>query len=177
LRTYILCEVGEELIIIDKHAAHERIRFEKLKEEFITTSQLLIDKTELKLSAAEYEALHEYYEYVEQSGIELVFCDDCIVQITAMPSVISCSPTEIVTDVARRLMNAATEQKGALFDDMLHTMACKSAIKAHDKTDIVELQALAERVINDKTIRFCPHGRPVMTSLSKYKIEHFFNRS
>ena len=177
LRTYILCEVGEELIIIDKHAAHERIRFEKLKEEFITTSQLLIDKTELKLSAAEYEALHEYYEYVEQSGIELVFCDDCVVQITAMPSVISCSPAEIVTDVARRLMNAVTEQKGALFDDMLHTMACKSAIKAHDKTDIVELQALAERVINDKTIRFCPHGRPVMTSLSKYKIEHFFNRS
>lgn len=177
LRTYILCEVGEELIIIDKHAAHERIRFEKLKEEFITTSQLLIDKTELKLSAAEYEALHEYYEYVEQSGIELVFCDDCVVQITAMPSVISCSPAEIVTDVAHRLMNAATEQKGALFDDMLHTMACKSAIKAHDKTDIVELQALAERVINDKTIRFCPHGRPVMTSLSKYKIEHFFNRS
>lgn len=177
LRTYILCEVGEELIIIDKHAAHERIRFEKLKEEFITTSQLLIDKTELKLSAAEYEALHEYYEYVEQSGIELVFCDDCVVQITAMPSVISCPPAEIVTDVARRLMNAATEQKGALFDDMLHTMACKSAIKAHDKTDIVELQALAERVINDRTIRFCPHGRPVMTSLSKYKIEHFFNRS
>lgn len=177
LRTYILCEVGEELIIIDKHAAHERIRFEKLKEEFITTSQLLIDKTELKLSAAEYEALHEYYEYVEQSGIELVFCDDCVVQITAMPSVISCPPTEMVADVARRLMNAATEQKGALFDDMLHTMACKSAIKAHDKTDITELQALAERVINDKTIRFCPHGRPVMTSLSKYRIEHFFNRS
>lgn len=177
LKTYILCEVGEELIIIDKHAAHERIRFEKLKEEFITTSQLLIDKTELKLSPAEYEALHEYYEYVEQSGIELVFCDDCTVQITAMPSVVKCSPQEIVADVAQRLMNTATDQKSALFDDMLHTMACKSAIKAHDDTDIIELQALAERVLNDKTIRFCPHGRPVMTSLSKYKIEHFFNRS
>ncbi len=177
LKTYILCEVGEELIIIDKHAAHERIRFEKLKEEFITTSQLLIDKTELKLSPAEYEALHEYYEYVEQSGIELVFCDDCTVQITALPSVVKCSPQEIVADVARRLMNTATDQKSALFDDMLHTMACKSAIKAHDNTDIIELQALAERVLNDRTIRFCPHGRPVMTSLSKYKIEHFFNRS
>lgn len=177
LKTYILCEVGEELIIIDKHAAHERIRFEKLKEEFITTSQLLIDKTELKLSPAEYEALHEYYEYVEQSGIELVFCDDCTVQITAMPSVVKCSPQEIVADVAQRLMNTATDQKSALFDDMLHTMACKSAIKAHDDTGIIELQALAERVLNDKTIRFCPHGRPVMTSLSKYKIEHFFNRS
>lgn len=177
LKTYILCEVGEELIIIDKHAAHERIRFEKLKEEFITTSQLLIDKTELKLSPAEYEALHEYYEYVEQSGIELVFCDDSTVQITAMPSVVKCSPQEIVADVAQRLMNTATDQKGALFDDMLHTMACKSAIKAHDDTDILELQALAERVMNDRTIRFCPHGRPVMTSLSKYRIEHFFNRS
>lgn len=177
LKTYILCEVGEELIIIDKHAAHERIRFEKLKEEFITTSQLLIDKTELKLSPAEYEALHEYYEYVEQSGIELVFCDDSTVQITAMPSVVKCSPQKIVADVAQRLMNTATDQKGALFDDMLHTMACKSAIKAHDDTDILELQALAERVMNDRTIRFCPHGRPVMTSLSKYRIEHFFNRS
>lgn len=177
LKTYILCEVGEELIIIDKHAAHERIRFEKLKEEFITTSQLLIDKTELRLSPAEYEALHEYYEYVEQSGIELVFCDECTVQITAMPSVVKCSPQEIVADVAQRLMNTATDQKSALFDDMLHTMACKSAIKAHDNTDIAELQVLAERVLNDRAIRFCPHGRPVMTSLSKYKIEHFFNRS
>lgn len=177
LKTYILCEAGEELIIIDKHAAHERIRFEKLKEEFVTTSQLLIDKTELKLSPEEYEALHEYYEYVEQSGIELVFCDDSTVQITAMPSVVKCSPQEIVADVAQRLMNTATDQKGALFDDMLHTMACKSAIKAHDDTDILELQALADRVMNDRTIRFCPHGRPVMTSLSKYRIERFFNRS
>lgn len=177
LKTYILCEADEELIIIDKHAAHERIRFEKLKEEFVTTSQLLIDKTELKLSPEEYEALHEYYEYVEQSGIELVFCDDSTVQITAMPSVVKCSPQEIVSDVAQRLMNTATDQKGALFDDMLHTMACKSAIKAHDDTDILELQALADRVMNDRTIRFCPHGRPVMTSLSKYRIERFFNRS
>ena len=175
--TYILCEVGDELIIIDKHAAHERIRFEKLKEEFVTSSQLLIDKTEIRLSAEEYAALYEYYEYVEQSGIELIFRDDCTVEVTAMPSVISCSPQEIVTDVAHRLMNTATEQSGALFDDMLHTMACKSAIKAHDTTDITELQALAERVMNDKSIRFCPHGRPVMTSLTKYRIEHFFNRS
>ena len=126
------------------------------------TSQLLIDKTELKLSPEEYGALHEYYEYVEQSGIELVFCDDSTVQITAMPSVVKCSPQEIVSDVAQRLMNTATDQKGALFDDMLHTMACKSAIKAHDDTDILELQALADRVMNDRTIRFCPHGRPVM---------------
>ena len=175
--TYILCEVGDELIIIDKHAAHERIRFEKLKEEFVSSSQLLIDKTEIRLSAEEYAALYEYYEYVEQSGIELIFRDDCTVEVTAMPSVISCSPQEIVTDVAHRLMNTATEQSGALFDDMLHTMACKSAIKAHDTTDITELQALAERVMNDKSIRFCPHGRPVMTSLTKYRIEHFFNRS
>ena len=53
----------------------------------------------------------------------------------------------------------------------------RSAIKAHDDTDILELQALADRVMNDRTIRFCPHGRPVMTSLSKYRIERFFNRS
>ena len=175
--TYILCEVGDELIIIDKHAAHERIRFEKLKEEFATSSQLLIDKTEMRMSAEEYTALYEYYEYVEQSGIELIFREDCTVEVTAMPTVVSCSPQEIVTDVAHRLMNTATEQSGALFDDMLHTMACKSAIKAHDVTDITELQVLAERVMNDKSIRFCPHGRPVMTSLTKYRIEHFFNRS
>ena len=56
-------------------------------------------------------------------------------------------------------MNTATDQKGALFDDMLHTMACKSAIKAHYDTDILELQASAHRVMNDRTIRFCPHGK------------------
>lgn len=175
--TYIICEAGDELIIIDKHAAHERIRFEKLKSEFVSTSQLLLDKTELTLSAEEYNALQEYYEYVEQTGVELVFEDDCKVLVTAMPSVIKCTPQELIADIAQRLLTHSTEQTGALFDDMLHTMACKSAIKANDRTDITELQALADIVWKDDRIRFCPHGRPVMTSLSKGRIERFFNRS
>ncbi len=175
--TYIICEAEDQLVIIDKHAAHERIRFEKLKEEFFRTSQLLMDEVKVKLSAEEYNALNEYYRYVEQAGVELIFLDDMTVQVTVMPDVITQSPQELICDIAGRLMNGGTEQEAALFDDMLHTMACKSAIKANDRTDIYELEALARRVYNDKKIRFCPHGRPVMTVLTKSRIEHFFNRS
>ncbi|MCH5325278.1 MAG: DNA mismatch repair endonuclease MutL [Eubacterium sp.] len=176
--TYIICEAENQLVIIDKHAAHERIRFEKLKREFSQTSQLLMDEVTVKLSAEEYNALNEYYEYVEQAGVELMFMDDMTVRVTALPSIITdSSPQELVCDIAARLIQGGTEQSGALFDDILHTMACKSAIKAHDRTDMYELEALARRVYNDKTIRFCPHGRPVMTVLPKSKIEHFFLRS
>ncbi len=175
--TYIICEAEEGLILIDKHAAHERIRFERLKAEFSQTSQLLMDEVKVKLSAEEYNALSEYYEYVEQAGVELVFADDMTVEITAMPSIITDDPKQVVCDIADRLVLGGTGQKGALFDDMLHTMACRSAIKANDHTDITELEVLARRVYNDKAIRFCPHGRPVMTVLPKSKIEHLFMRT
>lgn len=175
--TYIICEAEEQLILIDKHAAHERIRFEKLKEEFFDSSQLLIDKTEIRLSAEEYNALQEYYNFVEQTGLELMFGDNLTVSVTAMPTVIRCTPQELVTMIAERLMQGNTEQSGAMYDDILHSMACKSAIKANDRTDIAQLDALARRVYNDEKIRFCPHGRPVMIALSKSKLEHFFGRS
>ena len=175
--TYIICEAEEQLILIDKHAAHERIRFEKLKEEFFDSSQLLIDKTEIRLSAEEYNALQEYYNFVEQTGLELMFGDNLTVSVTAMPTVVRCTPQELVTMIAERLMRGNTEQSGAMYDDILHSMACKSAIKANDRTDIAQLDALARRVYNDEKIRFCPHGRPIMIALSKSKLEHFFGRS
>lgn len=175
--TYIICEAEEELILIDKHAAHERIRFEKLKEEFFDSSQLLIDRTEIRLSAEEYNALQEYYSFVEQTGLELMFEDDLTVSVTAMPTVVRCTPQELVSLIAERLMQGNTEQSGAMYDDILHSMACKSAIKANDRTDIAQLDALARRVYNDEKIRFCPHGRPVMIELSRAKLEHFFGRS
>ena len=175
--TYIICEAENQLILIDKHAAHERIRFEKLKEDFSDSSQLLIDKTELRLSAEEYNALQEYYGFVEQTGLELIFGDDMTISVTAMPTIVRCTPQELVTMVAQRLMQGNTEQSGAMYDDILHSMACKSAIKANDHTESAQLDALARRVYNDEKIRFCPHGRPVMIALSKSKLEHFFGRS
>ena len=175
--TYMICEAEEQLILIDKHAAHERIRFEKLKEDFSDSSQLLIDKTEIRLSAEEYNALSEYYDFVEQTGLELIFGDDMTVSVTAMPTIVRCTPQELVTMIAERLMQGNTEQSGAMYDDILHSMACKSAIKANDHTELAQLDALARRVYNDEKIRFCPHGRPVMIALSKSKLEHFFGRS
>lgn len=175
--TYIICEAEEQLILIDKHAAHERIRFEKLKEDFSDSSQLLIDKTEIRLSAEEYNSLQEYYSFVEQTGLELIFGDDMTVSVTAMPTIVRCTPQELVAMVAQRLMQGNTEQSGAMYDDILHSMACKSAIKANDHTELAQLDALARRVYNDEKIRFCPHGRPVMIALSKSKLEHFFGRS
>ena len=173
----MIAETEDGILFVDKHAAHERIRFEKLKEDFSDSSQLLIDKTEIRLSAEEYNALSEYYDFVEQTGLELIFGDDMTVSVTAMPTIVRCTPQELVTMIAERLMQGNTEQSGAMYDDILHSMACKSAIKANDHTELAQLDALARRVYNDEKIRFCPHGRPVMIALSKSKLEHFFGRS
>lgn len=176
LKTYIICEAENNLIIIDKHAAHERIRFEKLKKEFTVSSQLLLEVTEITVSAEEYEALSEYYSEVEKTGVELMFTQDGKIRITALPTVIKCSPAEIVSDIAKCLINHSTDTI-SVFDDMLHTMACKSAIKANDNTDVTELTALAKEVWENEAIRFCPHGRPVMTALKQSEIERFFGRT
>ena len=81
----------------------------KLKKEFVASSQLLLEETRVKLSAEEYDALSEYYSFAEECGIELFFDDDCTVLVTAMPSVVSCSPEEIVCAVAQRLINYSAD--------------------------------------------------------------------
>ena len=176
-KTYILCECGEELILIDKHAAHERIRFEQLKKDLVSSAQLLTQPAPLTLSPEEWTALADNADYLELLGIDLTFHNDFKAEITAFPSLLTdISPVDTLQKIAEILLTGGDDIEGELFDDILHTAACKGAIKAHEYTSPKELEALAKRIWEDKSIRYCPHGRPIITTISKYNIEKNFGR-
>ncbi len=176
-RTYILCEGEDSMLLIDKHAAHERINFEKLKKGFDSSAQFLIEPAEVYLSPAEYSGLMEFSDRLADVGILLDFGNSGKVTVLALPQMLDReNPADIVESLAHTAAKGNSNIKGELFDDMLHTAACKMSIKANDNNDIAELQVIADEVVNNKDIRFCPHGRPVCTQISKKQIEKYFSR-
>ena len=176
-KTYILCEYGDQLVMIDKHAAHERIRFEEIKRTFTAHAQLLAEAVRITLSAEEWAALNDNRELLADIGVELIFKDDLSAEILSLPSILGeRTPEEIVQILAQLLIKNSRNVAGELFDDILHTFACKGAIKAHYNNTPFELEQLARRVWEDESIRYCPHGRPIITTLSKYNIEKSFKR-
>lgn len=176
-RTYIVCESGESLVLIDKHAAHERINFERFKKAQNLHSQLLIEPCEVRLSAEEYDAAMSYNKKLENVGLQLKFTDNSTVIVEGMPqSLEENDPAELVQSIVTILVNGDDNAEGVLFDDVLHTMACKASIRANEKQDLSELSYLADIVFNDNSIRYCPHGRPIITQISKKQIEKYFGR-
>lgn len=177
--TYIVCECGEEMVLIDKHAAHERIRFEQKKTELTTASQLLAESEFVSLTSEQYSALAENGELLREIGVEVLLQDGVRGEITAAPAAFAgeaVSPAELVIRAADLLLDGNENLVGEIYDDLLHSRACKSAIKAHDVNQPEELRAIAEEVWRNEKIRFCPHGRPVMVKLSKREIEKYFGR-
>ena len=176
--TYIVCESGNDMILMDKHAAHERIRFEKLKKDLMQSSQLLTESVTVRLSAEQFNAVTDFCDELSDIGIEYVEQSDFTLEITAMPNMFAQDNAEnVMIKIADILCENNEHTKDELFDDILHSMACKSAIKANDVTSFTELEFLANQVWNDKTIRFCPHGRPIITTLSKSQLEKYFSRT
>lgn len=176
-RTYIVCEGEDSMLLIDKHAAHERINFEKLKKGFSSSAQFLIEPAEVYLSPMEYSGLSEFSDALADVGIILDFANGGKVSVLALPQLLDReNPCDIVESIAKIAAKSNSNIKGELFDDMLHTAACKMSIKANDVNDIAELQAIADEVVNNRDIRFCPHGRPVCTQISKRQIEKYFSR-
>lgn len=178
--TYIVCECGDEMVLIDKHAAHERMRFEQKKKELITASQLLAESETVTLTPEQYSALEANPDILSEVGIEVILSKGTRGEITAAPAAFSgetaVSPTELVLHVADLLATGNERVVEEVYDDLLHSRACKSAVKAHDVNTIEELRAIAEEVWQNDRIRFCPHGRPVMVKLTKYEIEKYFSR-
>ena len=176
-KTYILCESGESLILIDKHAAHERINFERFKKERNTNVQLLLEPKAVFLLPEEYEAVSNFSGQLESVGISLRFEDGGKVTVDGLPEPLAdCDPEDLLQSVAETLAQNNTNAEGVLFDDVLHTMACKASIRANEDQDISELAYLANIVLRDNDIRYCPHGRPVLTQISKKQIEKYFGR-
>lgn len=177
-KNYILAESGNNMVMIDKHAAHERVIFEKLRSNCTSTdSQILIDSMEILLSENECGAIEENINVLENMGFKLDTSGSPFVKVNAVPLILDMlNMDEIIPEIAENLyLNKVNPQTHCL-DDTLHDLACKAAVKANDKNSIPELQKLAEDVYYNENIRHCPHGRPVMFVLSKRDIEKQFKR-
>lgn len=178
-KNYIMVEVDNSIVMIDKHAAHERIIFERLKSRNCRQySQMLLSKVKVLLSIGEFDALENNAGLLADMGFAFDFSEKPYAAAVAVPTFIAeLNLEEIVSEIAENLYLGKQNPQTHLFDDMLHTIACKSAIKANDKNDIRELQSLAEQVYYNEKIRHCPHGRPVMFTMTKGNIERQFKRS
>lgn len=176
---YVICESAGKIIMIDKHAAHERIIFERLRSRNCRQySQTLLTGIRVLLTAEEFDAVENNQELLADLGFTFDFSERPCVVATAVPTfIMEADMEEIICEVANNLrMNKINPQSG-LLDDMLHTVACKSAVKANDNNSLEELQSLAEQVCYNEAIRHCPHGRPVMFTMTKNNIDHQFRRT
>ena len=177
---YIIAEVDDDtMIMIDKHAAHERIIFERLKSRNCRQySQQLLTGVKVLLTGDEFSALETNQELLADLGFTFDFSERPCAVATAVPTFITDLDMEnIISEIADNLRMYSHDPQSHILDDMLHTVACKSAIKGNDRNDISELQSLAEQVYSDERIRHCPHGRPVMFTMTKSNISHQFKRT
>ena len=177
--SYIIVEQGEEAYLIDKHAAHERILFEKLKanQEKIS-SQMLLSPITVRLSPASIAELLTNKDMLEELGFELEEFGDNTLLVRQIPMDLSPDLAfDALETMAADLMNGRREQKDTVRDEILHTVACKAAIKAGWNNDNAELLALVKQVMADENLKHCPHGRPICITLSKKQLEKQFKRT
>lgn len=178
LHTYIIAEDGDNVWLIDKHAAHERIHFDRLKAnpEPVMRQQLLTPLA-VDLPGEQYAVLMENIPLLEEFGFGAEdFGAGCII-IREIPSDIDAGMVRETLDMlAEKLLNGGGADPSAARDAMLHTMACKAAIKGGWTSDPAELKVLIEKVQSGE-VQFCPHGRPVKVKLSRYEIEKMFKRA
>lgn len=176
---YVIAETEDKkMVIIDKHAAHERIIFERLKSRNCRQyMQMLMTDIKVLLTADEFSAMMENTELLADMGFMFDFSENPCIIAKAVPTFVDNVDVEsIISEVAENLCLHIQNPQSHLLDDMLHTVACKSAIKANDKNSHEELQALAEQVYYNDEIRHCPHGRPVMFVMTENNIAHQFRR-
>ena len=178
LKTYIICEDDRDNVwLIDKHAAHERLRFDALKaSRQPLMAQPLLTPVTVELEAEAYAAALDNLSLLQEFGF---VCEDFgggTVLIREVPAdILAADAAVTLEELAQKLTLGRADPEGAR-DELLHTMACKSAIKAGMTTDAAELAALVEKVQSGE-ILYCPHGRPVKYKLSKYDIEKMFKRA
>lgn len=179
LNTYILVEQGESILLIDKHAAHERILFEKLKKQNAPVmSQTLLVPIPASLSREEAAVALENAALLEQFGFGVEDFGDGTVLLRRVPSDILPEDAESgLSELAGKLLEGRTLDPASLRDELLHTVACKAAIKAGWHTEAQEREALVRQVLEREDIKYCPHGRPVSITLTRKQLEKQFKRS
>lgn len=175
--TYILCRTDEELIVIDKHAAHERLLYERLKKNTKRSKQMLLVPATVKLSASEKAAVIEDIALLEEQGFEIDDFGTQGVIVRAIPMYITSEdPAQLVSEIAYNLANGNKAEISEKLDWIFHSVACRSAIKAGDKAEITRLTQLVKDIRAERIPLYCPHGRPVIISITKKELEKQFGR-
>lgn len=177
-KTYILVEQGQKLLLIDKHAAHERMLFEKFRaaQDSIETQMLLVPVT-VTLSKEEYSAVLENLDLLAKAGYGIEDFGSGMVILNECPTAVADGDlSSVVMELAGYLADNRRELIPEKLDWIYHSTACRAAIKAGDKTSAYELNIFVEKLLNNPDIRYCPHGRPVLIELTKHDIEKNFGR-
>jgi DNA mismatch repair protein MutL len=177
LRTYIICEdAGGDVWLIDKHAAHERVQFDRLqREDAPVMSQQLLTPQTLELPQEDAALLLEHRELLERYGFVCEEFGGGTVLVRTVPADLSADDvTSTLEEFAQKLRTGRSPAEAR--EALLHTMACKSAVKAGMVSDPRELQVLVDRVRSGE-IRYCPHGRPVAVKITGYQLEKLFKRA
>ena len=178
-RTYIIIEEGDNAFLIDKHAAHERILFEKLKanQEGIS-SQTLLTPMPVRLSPSAAGELLANRDMLDELGFEIEEFGDNTLLLRQIPMDLQGEDAaDALEALAADLLNGRREHNDTVRDALLHTVACKAAIKAGWHSDERELKAIAAEVMGREELKYCPHGRPICVNLSKKALEKQFKRS
>ena len=177
-RTYILAERGDELCLIDKHAAHERQLYEKLAANYGNVpSQLLLQPAAIDLSAEEKQALLENHPLLENAGLDVADFGGSTVLLRAVPADVEPQNAEdLLVEIADRLLKGSRDALNEHTEWVLHSISCRAAIKAGDKSSPQELMALAEKILSGEVPPFCPHGRPCVLKLTRKELEKQFGR-
>ncbi len=176
--TYILVESGGELILIDKHAAHERLIYERLlRQRENPDSQMLLTPLPVTLDKNQYDAVTQSIGLLTQAGFEVEDFGMGTVLLRSVPTILSGDDAEgAFLEIAGQLRAGQTSVTTEKIDWIYHTIACKSAVKGGDKNLPGELAELVLTLISNPDVRYCPHGRPIFVSLKRREIEKYFGR-
>lgn len=176
-KTYIFLEIENDLYIIDKHAAHERMNFERLKSESEISSQVLLAPVAVHLSKEEYTVVCDNISLYEKCGFAIEDFGNSTVLVRECPSILNGEDVEdLIVETAGKLLEGKTDIIPDQMDWIFHSTSCRSAVKAGDYTSPYERDLFVKKLLSMPNIRYCPHGRPVMIKMSKYDIEKQFGR-
>ena len=176
--TYIVTQRGNDMCLLDKHAAHERIIYESLAASYgKVSSQMLLVPVTVQLSAEEKDALVQSEMLLQDSGLEVEDFGGNSVVVRAVPAdVVPEDVEDLVVELASRLVSNPRYTTSEKTEWVLHSIACRAAIKAGDKTHAAQLLRLAEDVLDGRVPPFCPHGRPIVLKITKKELEKQFGR-
>lgn len=177
LDTYILAEIGDELMLIDKHAAHERMIFDRLKaQNRQIMSQTLLAPVIIRPTAEDAEIIEKNAALLDEMGFEVEPFGEESFAVRSVPDDVDVSEAaSALEEICQKLREGGEVSAESARDEILHTVACKAAIKAGRRHDIAELERIACAVASGE-VKYCPHGRPVSARLSKKQLDKFFSR-